>query len=260
MTTLLELKDIGMHYGSVKALKGVDLVVKQGDVLGVCGDNGAGKSTMIKIISGAIKPSSGQLLLNGQPVRLESPKDALKRGVATIYQDLALAPRLPIYQNVFMGSELVRKTPLPGLKVLDRRAMRRAAAAYLESLNINMGGMDAWVNQLSGGQRQAVAIARALRWKAQTVIMDEPTAALGVRETQKVLNLIKSLKDSGVTVILISHNMEDVVAVTTRVVILKNGTKIAERRTRDLSADQLTHLVMTGMDPPPDAGQCGGED
>ncbi len=246
MTQLLELKQIEMNYGSVQALKGIDLVVNKGDVLGVCGDNGAGKSTMIKIISGAIKPTSGRLIMQGEPVRFDSPKDALMKGVATIYQDLALASRLPIYQNVFMGSELIRRTFVPGLKILNRKAMRKASAEYLASLNISIPDMDTLVNELSGGQRQAVAISRALRWNAQTVVMDEPTAALGVRETRKVLNLIRSLRDSGVTVILISHNMEDIVSVTSRVVVLKNGEKAAERNTRDLTIDSLTHLVMTG--------------
>jgi simple sugar transport system ATP-binding protein len=246
MAALLELKQVAMNYGSVKALKGVDLCVNAGDVLGVCGDNGAGKSTMIKVISGAIKPSKGQLFLKGDPVRFASPKDALEKGVATIYQDLALAPRLPIYQNVFMGSELVRKTFVPGISILDRAAMREQSAGYLASLKLTIPSMDTWVNQLSGGQRQAVAISRALRWSACLVVMDEPTAALGVRETAKVLDLIRSLRDSGVTVILISHNMEDVVAVTNRVMILKSGLKIAERKTCELTADSLAHLVMSG--------------
>ena len=236
-----------MNFGPVQALKGVDLTVHHGDVVGVCGDNGAGKSTMIKTISGALAPSFGALYLRGAPVTFRSPGDALQKGVATIYQDLALAPRLAIYQNIFMGSELIRSTFLPGLKIVDKKAMRKASAKYLEKLKISMPSMDTWVSDLSGGQRQAVAIARIIRWKAQLVVMDEPTAALGVKETRKVLDLIHKLRDAGVTIIIISHNMDDIVAVTNRVVILKNGEKIIERNTRDLTADSLAHLVMTGM-------------
>ncbi len=243
---LLELTNIGMNFGPVQALKGVDLTVQEGDVLGVCGDNGAGKSTMIKIISGALTPSFGALYLKGACVNFRSPGDALRKGVATIYQDLALAPRLSIYQNIFMGSELMRPTFLPGLKVIDKDAMRRASEKYLSKLKIAMPPMDTWITDLSGGQRQAVAIARILRWKANLLVMDEPTAALGVKETRKVLDLIHNLRDAGMTIIIISHNMDDIVAVTNRVVILKNGEKVLERITRDLSADSLAHLVMTG--------------
>jgi ABC-type sugar transport system ATPase subunit len=248
MPPILELKNIGLNFGAVQALKGVDLKVSAGDVLGVCGDNGAGKSTMIKVVSGALKPSFGQIYLMGEPVSFGSPGDALKKGVATMYQDLALAPRLSIYQNIFMGSEIVRSTFVPGLKILDRHAMRRESVRYLEKFKISMPAMDAWVNELSGGQRQAVAIARAIRWQADLVVMDEPTASLGVRETQKVLELIRNLNESGVTIILISHNMEDIVAVTNRVVILRSGEKVVERSSADLTAHSLTHLVMMGVD------------
>lgn len=248
MPALLTLQNISMRFGAVQALKRINLTVYEGDILGVCGDNGAGKSTMIKIISGAIQPSSGQLYLQGEPVHFTSPGDALRKGIATIYQDLALAPRLSIYQNIFMGSEITRSTFLPGLHILDRESMREASAQYLARLNISMPDMDTWVSELSGGQRQAVAIARAFRWRATLVVMDEPTAALGVKETHTVLNLIRYLHDSGVTIILVSHNMEDLVAVTNRVVILKNGEKIAEKQTTELTAHRLAHLVMTGAD------------
>ncbi len=250
MPALLTLQNISMRFGAVQALKGINLTVYEGDILGVCGDNGAGKSTMIKIISGAIQPSSGQLYLQGEPVHFTSPGEALRKGIATIYQDLALVPRLSIYQNIFMGSEITHSTFLPGLHVLDREAMREASARYLARLNISMPDMDTWVSELSGGQRQAVAIARAFRWRATLVVMDEPTAALGVKETHTVLNLIRYLHDSGVTIILVSHNMEDLVAVTNRVVILKNGEKIAEKQTAELTAHRLAHLVMTGANLP----------
>lgn len=246
MAAILELTGIAKRYGAVEALKGIDLVVHDGDVLGVCGDNGAGKSTLIKICSGAETPSAGTLMFQGEAAHFASPHDALARGIATIYQDLAVAPRLTIAQNVFMGAELT-KTFL-GLKLLDKRAMRNAARDYLARLNQDIPDPDAAVANLSGGQRQAVAIARALRWNAKLVIMDEPTAALGVKETARVLDLIRALKDQGVTVILVSHNMADVVAVASRVAILKNGRKVIDRPAAGLDADELAHMVMTGAE------------
>lgn len=244
MAAILELTGIAKRYGAVEALKGVDLAVEDGEVLGICGDNGAGKSTLIKICSGAETASAGAMTFQGAAARFASPHDALARGIATIYQDLAVAPRLTIAQNVFMGAELTRKRL--GFALLDKRAMRAAAAGYLARLNQDIPDMNAAVADLSGGQRQAVAIARALRWNAKLVIMDEPTAALGVKETARVLDLIRALKDQGVTIILVSHNMADVVAVASRVAILKNGRKVIDRPAAGLDADRLAHMVMTG--------------
>jgi ABC-type sugar transport system ATPase subunit len=199
-------------------------------------------------MSGAAEPSEGTLSLAGTPVRFRSPHDALRQGVATIYQDLALAPRLSIAANVFMGSELTRPL-LPGLpRVLDKAAMKRDAARYLARLSVRIDDMATPVEQLSGGQRQAVAIARVLRWDAGLIIMDEPTAALGVRETAEVLDLIRRLRDEGRTIVLVSHNMRDVVAVANRVAILKNGGKVLDRPIGRITADELGHIVMTGMD------------
>lgn len=243
---LLELKAINKNYGPVQALKNVDLVVRKGDVLAICGDNGAGKSTLIKIISGAESATSGQVFLRGEEVHFSSPAEALARGVATIYQDLALAPRLQVYQNVFMGSELVRPLIVPFIRVLDKKRMRQAAAEYLSRLKIDIHDVNQCVGDLSGGQRQAVAISRALRWQADIIIMDEPTAALGVKETAKVLELIRELHDQGVTIIIVSHNMKDVLAVANRVTILKNGVKVGECLTDDLTAEELAHMIATG--------------
>ena len=247
MTTVLEIKGLTKSYGAVDALKGVDLAINAGDVLALCGDNGAGKSTLIKIVSGAQRPSAGTILLNGKPVEFISPHDALAQGIATIYQDLALAPRLSIAENVFLGAELEKPMlNLPFLSMLDKRRMRKEAAGYLARLGINIAEMRTPVEQLSGGQRQAVAISRALVWNADLIILDEPTAALGVRETQRVLDLIRRLRDEGHTVILISHSMSDVIAVASRVAILRGGLKIADMPTAGLDADRLAHMVMLG--------------
>jgi simple sugar transport system ATP-binding protein len=244
---VLEIKGLAKSYGAVDALKGVDLAVGKGDVLALCGDNGAGKSTLIKIVSGAQPPSAGTILLKGQPVAFASPHDALARGIATIYQDLALAPRLSIAENVFLGAELEKTVlKLPFLSMLDKTRMRAEAAAYLTRLGIEIPDTRVPVEQLSGGQRQAVAICRALRWNAELIILDEPTAALGVRETQRVLDLIRRLRDGGHTIILVSHNMSDVVAVASRVAILRGGRKIADTPVAGLDADRLAHMVMLG--------------
>jgi ribose transport system ATP-binding protein len=246
MTTLLRLVDLRKSYGAVAALRGVDLDVQAGEVVAICGDNGAGKSTLIRICSGAHRPSAGRLELDGREVAFTSPRAALAAGVATIYQDLALAPRLPIWQNVFIGAELTRH-PVPGLTILDKRRMREEARRYLARLKIDIADTDRPVELLSGGQRQAVAIARALRWNARIVIMDEPTAALGVAESGQVLDLVRALKRAGATVILVSHNMAEIVGVADRVAVLKNGSKIADLPVEGLIADDLAHLVMTGQ-------------
>jgi ABC-type sugar transport system ATPase subunit len=246
MKSLLDLKNIYKNYGAVQALRGVDLSVYDGDILAICGDNGAGKSTLIKIVSGAEPATSGRVLLEGQEVRFTSPADALARGVATIYQDLALAPRLLVYQNVFMGCELIRPSFIPFIKVLDKKRMRQNTAKYLARLKIEIRDMNLPVSRLSGGQRQAVAISRALHWQARLVIMDEPTAALGVKETAQVLDLIHQIHAQRVTIIIISHNMEDVLAVANRVAILKNGKKIGEVSTAGLRSEDLSHMVASG--------------
>jgi ABC-type sugar transport system ATPase subunit len=243
---ILSLRGIGKAYGPVVAVQDVDLDIFAGEVLAICGDNGAGKSSLIKVISGAEEPTSGQMSMRGKPVRFASPHDALNQGVATIYQDLALAPRLSIAQNVFMGSELTKPVLLPFLRVLDKTRMNAEVKGYLAQLSVAIDDMTRPVERLSGGQRQAVAISRALRWKAEIIIMDEPTAALGVKETALVLALIRKLKGDGRTVVLISHNMRDVVSLADRVVIMGAGRKVADRPAAGLSADDLTHLIMNG--------------
>lgn len=244
---LLSLRGIGKAYGAVLAVRDVDLDVYPGEILAICGDNGAGKSSLIKVISGAQPQSTGTLRLRGEPVRFRSPHDALRQGVATIYQDLALAPRLSIAANVFMGAELTRRG-LPFLRLLDKQRMATEARGYLARLSVEIADMRRPVEGLSGGQRQAVAISRALRWDAGIIIMDEPTAALGLRETARVLDLIRRLHSEGRTVILISHDMADVAALATRVAIMKAGAKVVDRPAQGLSAQAIGHMIMTGRD------------
>jgi ABC-type sugar transport system ATPase subunit len=241
---ILAVRGLAKSYGGVRALTNVDLDVYPDDVLALCGDNGAGKSTLIKILSGAEQPTAGTISLRGREVRFGSPHDALSQGVATIYQELALAPRLSIAANVFMGGELTRGIGLPFLRLLDKRRMAEEARGYLRRLAVEIEDMSRPVERLSGGQRQAVAISRALRWNAEVIIMDEPTAALGVRETEQVLDLVRRLKDEGRTVILISHNMRNVVELATRVVILKGGRKVADLTASGLTADDVSHMIM----------------
>lgn len=245
---LVRLSGIRKRYGAVEALRGVDLHVDAGEVLAICGDNGAGKSTLIRVVSGAHAPDEGTIEIDGAPVAFRSPQGALQAGVATIYQDLALAPRQPIWQNIYIGAELTR-TLVPCVRVLDKKRMRDESRRYLARLNVTIEDTDRPVESLSGGQRQAVAIARALRWNARLVIMDEPTAALGVAESRQVLDLIRELARGGTTVVLISHNMAEVVEVATRVAVLKGGRKVADRATQGLCGDDLDHLVMTGQLP-----------
>jgi len=239
---LLSLAGIGMSYGAITALRDIEIDVQAGEVLALCGDNGAGKSSLVKILAGAQQPTAGTLTLDSDAVTLRSPQDALRRGIATIYQDLAVAPRLSIWQNVFLGSELTRAP----FGLLDKRRMAAMSRGFLARLAVEIADMDTPVESLSGGQRQAVAICRALRWDARIVMMDEPTAALGVKETAQVLDLIRRLHAEQRTVILVSHAMQDVVAVADRVVILKAGRKVADRPVAGLSAADLAALIMRG--------------
>ena len=219
------------------ALEGIDLAVRRGEVLAICGGNGAGKSSLIRIVSGAQAPSAGRMERAGQTVAFRSPHDALRAGIATIYQDLALAPRLTIAENVFMGAEPTR------FGLLRRRRMRQEALKYLARLVPVPPDPARRVSELSGGQRQAVAISRALHWDAEVIVMDEPTAALGVAETAQVLDLIRRLSAEGRTVVLVSHAMADVVALADRVVVLRAGRKVADRPMAGLDAPGLSRLV-----------------
>ncbi len=243
---LLQARSVSKRFGALQALADVDVDINAGEVLAILGDNGAGKSTFIKILSGAYEPSAGTLLLDGAPVRFASPQDAADVGIATIFQELALSENLSIAENVFLGRELVRR--VLGVPFLKRQAMKQKVAELLHTLDAHISDPEAAVGSLSGGQRQAVAISRALNLNARLVIMDEPTAALAVAETRKVLQLIRRLAEGGRAVILISHNMHDVFEVADRIVVFRRGRKIAERRRSETDPEEVVSFI-TGAHP-----------
>ena len=243
---LLTARNISKRFGALEALSGIDLDIRAGEVLAVLGDNGAGKSTFIKIVAGAYEPSGGELLLDGTPVTFATPQNAADHGIATIFQELALSENLSIAENVFLGRELV--TRVAGLPFLRRAAMKNRVTALLRELEAHIADPDAPVGSLSGGQRQAVAICRALNLEARLVIMDEPTAALAVAETRKVLSLVRRLAERGCAVVLISHNLVDVFEVADRMAVFRRGRKIAERRRDDTTSEEIVSLI-TGAHP-----------
>ncbi len=242
MAALLEARGISKYFGAITALRDVNFHVEPGEVLGVVGDNGAGKSTLMKILSGLFVPSAGTLHFNGSPVRFASPKDAQRRGIEMVYQDFALAGNLPIYENIYLGREPGRK--LGPLTIVDHARARKMAAEHLDRLHIHVKSVDQNTEDLSGGQRQAVAIARATAFDAKLVIMDEPTAALAIKEVGKVLDLIRSLKDHGVAVIIISHRMDDIFYCCDRVMALYQGTNFADARLGDTSRNEVIGWIM----------------
>ncbi|TMC89779.1 MAG: sugar ABC transporter ATP-binding protein [Chloroflexi bacterium] len=240
---ILQVKDLYKRFGGLVAVDHVSLDIHPGEVVGLLGDNGAGKSTLIKMISGAYKPDGGQILLNGEAVAFSTPLEARRRGIETIYQDLALCDNLDAGANIFLGRERMRRQ-LGIIRVLDRPYMLREARQVLDQLDIRIPELRTPIRQLSGGQRQAVSIARAVYWKAHLMIMDEPTAALGVPEQLKVLELIRTLRNQGVPVILISHNMLDVFAVADRVIVMRRGSKSGERRISETNENEVVGLMV----------------
>ena len=240
---ILQVKDISKRFGGLVAVNRVSLEIYPGEVVGLLGDNGAGKSTLIKMISGVYRPDGGQVLLNGEVVSFATPLEARRRGLETIYQDLALCENLDASANIFLGRERMRRQ-LGVFKVLNRPYMLRESRQVLEQLDIRIPDLRTPIRQLSGGQRQAVSIARAVYWNASVMIMDEPTAALGVPEQLKVLELIRTLRSRGVPVILISHNMQDVFAVADRVIVMRRGTKAGERKVSETNENDVVGLMV----------------
>ncbi len=240
---ILRVKDLYKRFGGLVAVDHVSLDIHPGEVVGLLGDNGAGKSTLIKMISGAYKPDGGQILLDGAAVSFATPLEARRRGIETIYQDLALCENLDASANIFLGRERMRHQ-LGIFRVLHRSFMLRESRQVLDQLDIRIPELRNPIRQLSGGQRQAVSIARAVYWDARLMIMDEPTAALGVPEQLKVLELIRTLRNRGVPVILISHNMQDVFAVADRVIVMRRGSKAGEVRISDTNENEVVGLMV----------------
>jgi simple sugar transport system ATP-binding protein len=240
--SLLELRNIHKHFGAIQALKGVNLRLEAGEVLGLLGDNGAGKSTLMKVISGAYRPDDGEYLLEGSPVSFRSPQDARKRQLEMVYQDLALCDTLSVAKNIFLGREPTRY--LAGLKFVDQARLHANASEVLARLHIKVPSTRVKVRHLSGGQRQAIAIGRALSFAPKVLILDEPTAALAVKEVNEVLDLIRRLRDEGVGIILISHRLQDVMAVSDRIMVMYEGRNVAERNSQDTNLQEVIKLIV----------------
>ena len=247
-TPVIEARGIVKRFGHVVALDGAEFELFPGEIAAIIGDNGAGKSTLIKSLSGALRPDDGEIRLEGESVHFRSPRDARKLGIETVYQDLAVAPALDIASNIYLGREQRRRGPLGALRMLDKRAMRRRSGEHLAELQIGVKSIAQPVEDLSGGQRQGVAVARAATWARRLVIMDEPTAALGVKETRQVLNLIKRVRDRGLPVILISHDMPHVFELADRIHIMRLGRRVAVV-TPETHAMSDAVAIMTGAAP-----------
>ena len=237
---LLDIRNVSKNFGAIRAVSNISFSIAPGEVVGLMGDNGAGKSTMVKLIAGNFPPSEGEVSVEGQVCHFHKPIEARAKGIEVVYQDLALADNLTAAQNVFLGREL-KKGPWP-FRILDKQAMIDRSAQLFAELKSETRPRDL-VRKMSGGQRQAVAIARTRLSNAKLVLMDEPTAAISVRQVTEVLELIRRLKAQGVSVMLISHRMPDVFAVADRIIVMRRGGKVADKRTDDTSPEEITGLI-----------------
>ncbi|MBJ7595818.1 MAG: sugar ABC transporter ATP-binding protein [Candidatus Dormibacteraeota bacterium] len=238
---LLTVRDLDKHFGPVQALYKVHLDLRAGEITALCGDNGAGKSVLTRCISGIHPPDHGQISWEGKPVHIRSARDASRLGIETVYQDLALADNLDIVQNMFLGREIVRR------RLLDEDSMERAASKTLAGLRVTtVRSIRQPVASLSGGQRQSVAVAKAVMWNSKLVILDEPTAALGVNQTRQVLDLVRRLRDNGLAVMLISHNLNDVFEVADRIAVMHLGRMVAEANASEFNRQSLVEYMTTG--------------
>jgi fructose transport system ATP-binding protein len=248
LTPVLEARHVSKAFGHVQAVSDVDLELMPGEVLGLVGDNGAGKSTLIKLLSGVLQPDSGEIYVNGQRAHLTDPLAARSLGIETVYQELALVPMLDVAENLFLGREELRGGRVGrALRFVNRRAMLRQAREQLNSLNIGLKSVRQRVDTLSGGQRQGVALSRAVLFGRKIVILDEPTAALGVRESKAVVELIQLINRRGMSLILVSHNMPQVLQLTNRVLVLRAGRRTGLVNTQETDVDQIIRL-MTGAE------------
>ncbi|MBQ0925321.1 ATP-binding cassette domain-containing protein [Saccharopolyspora endophytica] len=242
---LLEARDLVKRYGSVEALRGASFTVHPGEVVALIGDNGAGKSTLVKCLSGVEQPDSGQILVDGEPVSLDSPTAARGHGIETAYQDLAVAPDLDPAANLFLGRELRRPGLLGKLGMLDKAKMRAEATEQFATFGVSLPDLSVPIGALSGGQRQSVAVARSVAWASRLVFLDEPTAALGVVQRERVLDVVRRVRDTGMAVVLISHNMPEVLSVADRVEVLRLGSRVARFNAAEAKLEDLVG-AMTG--------------
>ena len=249
-TTVFTAEGISRRFGAVVALAAASISVAKGEVVGLVGDNGAGKSTLIKILSGVLTPDAGRIVLDGGELNFKGPGDALAAGIETVYQDLALVDTMSAYQNVYLGREpLARQPLLRWFNLVNDRTMRRQSKEVLLGLGVKIPSVNATVKQMSGGQRQCLAIARAVLWGRRIVILDEPTAALGVRESDQVLEVISRLRDHGVSVIVVTHNMQHLVRVADRVTVMRLGRTVATRAVKDATVEEIVGLITGAIGP-----------
>ena len=240
---VLEVRGVTKRFGALSVLRGIDLSLRQGEVLGLVGDNGAGKSTLVKILSGFHQPDGGELLIEGERVSFSSVESARAHGIETVYQDLALIPQLPVFQNLFLGHEVTRLGPL---RLLDKREMRKLARQYLDDINVNVPSVDAEAADLSGGQRQAIAVARAVRAARKILLLDEPLAAMGARESRLIINLVKELSSSGrISIIVIDHNYAHLFELCDRINVMQGGRITINQQVHETSMEELTELMVS---------------
>jgi simple sugar transport system ATP-binding protein len=239
----LEVRGVTKRFGALVVLRGVDMVLGQGEVLGLVGDNGAGKSTLVKILSGFYRQDGGDVIVGREPVTFHSVEDARAHGIETVYQDLALIPQLTVYQNLFLGHELTKLGPL---RLLDKREMRKLAREYLDDINVYVPSVEAEAEQLSGGQRQAIAVARAVRAAPKILLLDEPLAAMGARESRLIIELVKDLARSGrVSIIVIDHNYAHLFELCDRINVMQGGRITIDQPVQETSLEDLTELMVS---------------
>jgi ABC-type sugar transport system ATPase subunit len=252
---VLQASHIARSFGAVIAIADASLTLNRNEVLGLVGDNGAGKSTLLKILSGILVPSSGQIFADGRPLHLRRAQDAMDAGIETVYQDLALVDTMSAYQNVYLGREELSPNPVARFfNLVDDRTMRERARAVLDSLQVKIPSISVSVKGMSGGQRQCLAIARALLWGRRIVVLDEPTAALGVRETEQVLDVIRDLRKHDVSVIVVSHNMQQLMSIADRITVMRLGRTIATRVVKDTQVSEIVGLITGAIVPAPEEG------
>jgi len=242
---LLQMKNIYKRFDGVVALENVDFELNYNEILGLVGDNGAGKSTLIKIIAGVYQPSEGEIFLKNKKIKIRSPKEAKKLGIETVYQDLALADNLDVARNIFLGKERIKSGYLSKLfKIVNKKEMWEESKKILQSLGIEIDSTKTLVRNLSGGQRQSVAVGKTLYANPEIIIMDEPTAAVSVKERKKILNLIKNLRKKHISIIFISHNLQEIFSVTDRIIVLNRGKVVGNKKADETTMDEVIKLML----------------